>query len=168
MSGQKEEEKGKGYFSLVSGASGFSLVGFGFISLIISLWFWSLSGLFVSLAVFIHGFLEVRFRKQALNQGRWIQVRKMAWNQLALAASISLYSLWHMLTADPDLLRDLLNRPLVQSALNLYPVEFRIHLFNALPRIITIFYLLVILVAWLGCGSTAFYYLHHAKLKRTS
>ncbi len=153
----------RNYFSLVSALSGFSLLGFGTLSLALSLFFWSPSGILVSLAVLVHGLLEIRFRKAAISGFEPNALGKMAWNQLALAVSISLYALWHIFTTDPEILENLLQQPLIQTVFNLYPIELRLTLIDALPRIVTVFYLLVIFVIWLGCGATAIYYWKQSK-----
>ncbi len=147
-----------GWLGIVAAISGGSLVFFGGVSLILSLLGRSISGSLVSLAIVLHGVVELKARGALLNResprgGLWL------WrNQLLLAASISLYAVWQLLLLNDEAVARLMRRPEFQSLLELYPVEVRSQLMDWLPSMARGLYVVVIGVAWLGCGATAFYY----------
>jgi len=145
-------------FKLLLALSGFSLVFFGTCSLGLSIWSSSLVGCLISVAILAHGVVELKARKRLLdtNSSRGAQV--LIWNQLILAVSVSLYAIWQIWITDPESLRAAMESPLVAEVLALYPPDQLIVIDAWLPRIVTGFYLLVIVVVWLGCGATAAYY----------
>lgn len=153
-----DERRPTGFFSAVSLLSGLSLFGFGFVSLlIVAIWFCWL-GLFISWALILHGILELVARHRILAKEDEGAVKLIIGNQLALAASISIYALGMMFFQETASSEELMNGELIQQAIGLYPEEISSSVEEIVPFVTTIFYGAVLVIAWLGCGSTAFYY----------
>ena len=89
--GQMAATKKDRVFLALSGINGWSLVVAGTASLLIAAIARSSAGILISLALLGHGSLELRFRKTASENGDRSQGRRMAFNQMGLAASVSLY-----------------------------------------------------------------------------
>jgi len=155
---QKEDVNKDRWFLALSGINGWSLVLAGAVSLLLSLFADSVPGILISLAIGGHGLLELRFRKFASQNGDRSQGRRMAFNQMALATSISLYLAYQALSLDPDAVIESLMRPPVYDILSLYPVDLRTWIIQSAPRMIGSFYAIAAGVSWVVCGATAAFY----------
>lgn len=148
----------RGWFPTISLMSGLSLMLFGGTSALISALFWSPSGLLVGLALFIHGWLEMRWRRAVVARGKRCGVRLMAANQVALAVSLSVYFLFQAETFSSESAMRALRHELVQEALTLYPPEVAAQLESTLPTYLQAAYGLVFATVWIGCLGMACYY----------
>ncbi|MAM90052.1 MAG: hypothetical protein CMI15_01070 [Opitutaceae bacterium] len=156
---QRAAEKGKDrLFLALSGINGWSLVVAGMVSLLISGFARSLSGIIISLAILIHGSLELSFRKTASERGDRFQGRRMAFNQMGLATSVSLYLAYQAFSLEPDAVVEALMRPPIYDVLVLYPLDVRTWLIQSAPKMIGSFYALAAIVSWIVCGATAAFY----------
>jgi len=82
----------------------------------------------------------------------------MAFNQLGLATSLSLYFAYQMSVLEPEvLIASLLESPLYDVLL-MYPEDLRLKLLDGLPKMLGVFYIAVAVVSWIFCGGTALYY----------
>lgn len=130
----------------------------GALSLLIALFAISLPGILIALAVLGHGSLELRLRLIAKKNGDRSLGRAMAFNQVGLATSISLYLAYQILSLDPNAVIEALMRPPVYDILRLYPEEMRVWIIQSSPRLIGSFYTLAAFISWIVCGATAMYY----------
>ncbi|MCH6258964.1 hypothetical protein MLD52_20580 [Puniceicoccaceae bacterium K14] len=142
------------FFGVVSFLSGSSLIFFGIVSLAITLFSFGWLAVFVSMALLVHGVVELVARNRVLNDGSRVHARVLVRNQLALALSVSIYSLGMILQQDGGALQS----ELIREILVLYPSEVRQMIEESIPMLTRIFYSLVILVVCVGAASTAFYY----------
>jgi|GEM_PF-609383 hypothetical protein len=146
------------WFFALSGINGWSLVFAGAVSLLLSLFAGSLPGILISLVIGGHGLLELRFRKFASQKGDRSQGRRMAFNQVALATSISLYLAYQALSLEQDVVIESLMRPPVYDILRLYPIDLRTWIIQSAPGMIGSFYAIAAVVSWVVCGATAAFY----------
>tara|TARA_Y100000814_G_scaffold291312_1_gene267482 strand:- start:107 stop:631 length:525 start_codon:yes stop_codon:yes gene_type:complete len=156
--GQMAATKNDRVFLALSGINGWSLVFAGAVSLLIAAIARSLAGVLISLAVLGHGSLELRFRKAASENRDGSRGRTMAFNQMGLAASVSLYLAYQALILEPTAVIEALMRPPVSDALNLYPLDMRRWIIHSSPRFIEAFYALAAAISWIVCGATAAFY----------
>jgi len=145
-------------FRMLSAVDGWSLVTVGGISLIVSLIATAWAGALVSLAVALHGAMELFLRKRALEGGQSGAVRRMALNQLGLAISLSLYFGYQLIILDDNAVYQTLMTPPLSDVLLLYPEPMRSQLIDSLPLLVRFFYAIATGVSWLACGGTAIYY----------
>ena len=145
-------------FLALSGINGWSLVVAGTASLLIAAIARSSAGIFISLAILGHGSLELRFRKTASENGDRSQGRRMAFNQMGLAASVSLYLAYQTLILEPTMVIESLMRPPVSDVLKLYPLDMRTWIIQSSPRFVGTFYALAAVISWIVCGATAAFY----------
>ena len=145
-------------FLALSGINGWSLVVAGTASLLIAAIARSSAGILISLALLGHGSLELRFRKTASENGDRSQGRRMAFNQMGLAASVSLYLAYQTLILEPTMVIELLMRPPVSDVLKLYPLDMRTWIIQSSPRFVGTFYALAAVISWIVCGATAAFY----------
>lgn len=145
-------------FHVLSRINGWSLVIAGFASLGISAYANAMAGLLISLAVTFHGLLELVLSKKGVTGEAKPATRWMALNQLALAASLSLYFAYQTTTLNEEaLIEQLLSSP-VYDVLLVYPEALRLQLIDSLPAMAGTFYVVAAVVSWLFCGGTAVYY----------
>lgn len=145
-------------FKKLSALDGWSLVTVGGISLIVSSIATAWAGVLVSLAVALHGAIELFLRKRALEGGQSGAVRRMALNQLGLAISLSLYFGYQVIILDDNAVYETLMTLPLSNALLLYPEPMRSQLIDSLPLLVRFFYAIAAGVSWLVCGATAIYY----------
>ena len=145
-------------FLALSGINGWSLVVAGTASLLIAAIARSSAGILISLAILGHGSLELRFRKTASENGDRSQGRRMAFNQMGLAASVSLYLAYQTLILEPTIVIESLMRPPVSDVLKLYPLDMRTWIIQSSPRFVGTFYALAAVISWIVCGATAAFY----------
>ena len=145
-------------FLALSGINGWSLVVAGTASLLIAAIARSSAGILISLALLGHGSLELRFRKTASEIGDRSQGRRMAFNQMGLAASVSLYLAYQTLILEPTMVIESLMRPPVSDVLKLYPLDMRTWIIQSSPRFVGTFYALAAVISWIVCGATAAFY----------
>lgn len=82
----------------------------------------------------------------------------MAFNQIGLATSLSLYFAYQMSVLESNvLIASLIETPLY-DALLIYPEYLRLKLLDGLSKMLGIFYIVVAAVAWIFCGGTVLYY----------
>ena len=82
----------------------------------------------------------------------------MAFNQIGLATSLSLYFAYQMSVLESNvLIASLIETPLF-DALLIYPEYLRLKLLDGLSKMLGIFYIVVAAVAWIFCGGTVLYY----------
>ena len=142
----------------LAGINGWSLVVAGTASLLIAAIARSSAGILISLAILGHGSLELRFRKTASENGDRSQGRRMAFNQMGLAASVSLYLAYQTLILEPTMVIESLMRPPVSDVLKLYPLDMRTWIIQSSPRFVGTFYALAAVISWIVCGATAAFY----------
>ena len=145
-------------FLALSGINGWSLVVAGTASLLIAAIARSSAGILISLAILGHGSLELRFRKTASENGDRSQGRRMAFNQMGLAASVSLYLAYQTLILEPTMVIESLMRPPVSDVLKLYPLDMRTWIIQSSPRFVGTFYALAAVISWIVCGANAAFY----------
>ena len=145
-------------FLALSGINGWSLVIAGTASLLIAAIARSSAGILISLAILGHGSLELRFRKTASENGDRSQGRRMAFNQMGLAASVSLYLAYQTLILEPTMVIESLMRPPVSDVLKLYPLDMRTWIIQSSPRFVGTFYALAAVISWIVCGANAAFY----------
>ena len=145
-------------FLALSGINGWSLVVAGTASLLIAAIARSSAGILISLAILGHGSLELQFRKTASENGDRSQGRRMALNQMGLAASVSLYLAYQTLMLEPAIVIESLMRPPVSDVLKLYPLDMRTWIIQSSPRFVGTFYALAAVISWIVCGATAAFY----------
>lgn len=145
-------------FRVLSGTSGWSLLAVGLLSLGVSIYANALAGICVSLAVTLHGTLELLLRKRVLSEFRPSGLRSLSLNQLGLAASASLYFAYQAIALDVNALYAMATKPPIADALALYPEELRLQVMDALPFLAGMFYAIAAAVTWIACGVTALYY----------
>lgn len=138
--------------------SGGSLLLCGLASLLLSTALWSPSGLLIGAALSLHGAFELTQRKRVLRDGDSAAIRRLAWNQLALAASVSLYLAWQISIIDRAAIHAMLQSGPVSSVLELYPQETAQVLERNLPAAIGLFYSIAMLATVVGCIGMALYY----------
>ncbi len=111
----------------------------------------------VSVAALVNGVLEWRFAgrlaKRDPRAPRWLAI-----NQLALGGEILIYSLWRAATLMPADILAVLDRPEVRSLLEAMPREEINLLREMLPPLLRAMYLIVGIVAVIGCAGMALYY----------
>ena len=156
--GQIAATKKNRVFLALSGINGWSLVVAGTASLLIAAIARSSAGILISLALLGHGSLELRFRKTASENGDRSQGRRMAFNQMGLAASVSLYLAYQTLILEPTMVIESLMRPPVSDVLKLYPLDMRTWIIQSSPRFVGTFYALAAVISWIVCGATAAFY----------
>ena len=130
----------------------------GTLSLGISAYAGDWAGVIVSMALILHGTLEIVLSKRSVADDLKSCSRRMAINQIGLATSLSLYFVYQMSGLEPDvLIASLIESPLY-DALLMYPEDLRLKLLDGLPKMLGVFYIVVAAVAWIFCGGTALYY----------
>lgn len=137
--------------------SGWSLIIFGGLSALVCLFDPLSAGMAVSLAALICGILERRFCGQLARRHARAPFR-LAWNQLALGAAISLYGLWQLLQVNAGAVRKTLRGPDVAPLLSMLDPVAVNALETLIPQVLIALYVGVILAALLGCGGMALYY----------
>ena len=152
------ELKENRFFRFLSGISGWSLLGVGLLSLGISLYANAMAGMCISLAVCIHGSLELLIRRRVLEHFSPGGLRGLALNQLGLAASASLYFAYQSINLDVNALYALALKPPISEALALYPEDLRRQIMDGLPFLAGLFYVIAAAATWVACGLTALYY----------
>jgi len=106
----------------------------------------------------LHGILEIVLSKRSVAGDLKSCSRRMAFNQLGLATSLSLYFAYQMSVLEPEvLIASLLESPLYDVLL-MYPEDLRLKLLDGLPKMLGVFYIAVAVVSWIFCGGTALYY----------
>lgn len=150
-------------FRMLSRVNGWSLVVVGGLSFVVSGVAVAVAGMAVSLALILHGVFEIVLSKRTEESSIRSATRKMAFNQIGLAVSLTLYFSYQTIVLDGDaLVMRLLASP-VYDLLLMYPEDFRIWLIESLPSMVGVFYLLVALVSWVFCAGTAVYYWNHGR-----
>ncbi len=145
-------------FHVLSLLNGWSLFVMGTLSLGISAYASSWAGVIVSMAIILHGTLEILLSKRSAADSLKSCSRWMAFNQIGLATSLSLYFAYQMSALEPNvLIASLLETPLY-DALLMYPEDLRLKLLDGLPKMLGVFYIIVAAVTWIFCGGTALYY----------
>lgn len=145
-------------FHVLSRLNGWSLAIVGVLSLAVSAYARGWAGIIISLALLLHGAYEIVLGKRAESGELKSSARRMAWNQLGLATSLSLYFAYQMSVLDSEaLIVSLLDSPLYDILL-LYPEGLRLQLLDSLPMMLGIFYLAAAVISWIFCGGTAIYY----------
>ncbi len=145
-------------FHVLSLINGWSLVIVGTLSLGISAYAGGWAGVIVSIALCFHGIYEIILSKRSALGKLKSCSRRMAFNQLGLATSLSLYFAYQISVLEPDvLIVTLLESPLYDVLL-IYPEDLRLKLLDKLPKLLGVFYLVVAAVSWIFCGGTALYY----------
>tara|TARA_B110000037_G_C16995625_1_gene454970 strand:+ start:214 stop:732 length:519 start_codon:yes stop_codon:yes gene_type:complete len=163
MSGREEVDQASlGWLSGVSLMSGGSLVLFGFVSLLLSLFGGGLAGVLVGAALLVHGIVELQARSAVLQRSDMRGGRRLCINQLVLAVSISAYAGSQVFNLNDEAIGQAvakaLESPLVKSFLDIVPVEALDQVVDQMPGMVRGLYVAVVVVAWLGCGLTALYY----------
>jgi hypothetical protein len=138
--------------------NGWGLVVVGTLSLGISAYAGGWAGVIISMALILHGILEIVLSKRSVAGDLKSCSRRMAFNQLGLATSLSLYFAYQMSVLEPEvLIASLLESPLYDVLL-MYPEDLRLKLLDGLPKMLGVFYIAVAVVSWIFCGGTALYY----------
>ncbi len=145
-------------FRVLSLLNGWGLVVVGTLSLGISAYAGGWAGVIISMALILHGILEIVLSKRSVAGDLKSCSRRMAFNQLGLATSLSLYFAYQMSVLEPEvLIASLLESPLYDVLL-MYPEDLRLKLLDGLPKMLGVFYIAVAVVSWIFCGGTALYY----------
>ncbi|MDQ8184473.1 hypothetical protein [Pelagicoccus sp. SDUM812002] len=151
--------KVSGAVSLFSLISAWSLIVFGGLSLLIAAFSWSWAGAFIGLALLIHGILENRFRGSFLPQGERSFGKRLAWNQVGLAASGLLYFSWQLASFDRTALDAMLARDPLHTLLEQSPPEVSDMFYRDFPKLLAGAYGIAGMLVLLGCLGMAFMYL---------
>lgn len=150
-------------FKFWSGLSCWSLLAFGVLSAVGSVFSRSGSGIMIGLALIAHGAVEWWQRRLFFGQGSGGALRWLAGNQLALAVSVSVYLLYSWVQFESDSIRAMLAREPIRTVLELYPPDLATGLYRDLPRFMEISYLAMIAVVVVGGGWMALYYLREGR-----
>lgn len=161
-------DKPEGRLAALSAMSCWSLIVFGVASLAISLVAFSLPGILIGAALSAHGVYERLQRKRFFESSMAGAARLLAWNQFALAASVSLYLGWQAAAIDAAELRAVLLREPVKSVLELYPPEIAQRLVEGMPQYVVGFYGLTMLIGVLGCFAMAALYFRAGRRRATA
>ncbi len=156
--GTGAEPKGNRLFLFLSGLSGWSLAIVGGLSLVVSSFIGSLAGVLVSIALVGHGAFELRLRRAFQSTGIPLVGRKMGWNQVGLAASVSVYLAYQVSVLDEELVMALLVESPVYAILEMQPEGLRQDMIELMPAMVGVTYMLAALATWIVCIGTAFYY----------
>lgn len=93
--------------------------------------------------------------------------KKLAWNQLGLALSVSAYLLWRYLSIGEDKLLAILDSDAAQTVLQQWPPEMIAELKATLPQLVGISYSIAAIVVIFGCvGMAALYRREGERLAR--
>ena len=107
------------------------------------------AGVIVSMALILQGTLEIVLSKRSVADDLKSCSRRMAFNQIGLATSLSFYFAYQMSVLEPNvLIASLLETPLY-DALLMYPEDLRLKLLDGLPKMLGVFYIFVAAVAWI-------------------
>lgn len=159
---QKPERVGS-VVSLLSLVSCVSLLVFGVASFLLSLAFLEKSGVLIGGALLFHGTFELRKRERFLKSRSESFASQLAWNQIGLAASVSVYLLWRYLQFDDAALLAVLEQEPVKTLLEQWPPEFVSEFKELLPSLAALSYSLAGVVAILGCVGMAALYRREGK-----
>lgn len=152
------ENKVSGWVSMLSALSAWSLILFGLLSLLFSGISSVNAGTLIGLALLVHGIYEVRQRKILIRGTDNKAHKRLAWNQMALAVSVSLYLGWQAFRFDEAELDALLARDPFKTALLQLPPDTTELLARELPRMLMLTYALAGFVVVVGCiGMAALY-----------
>ncbi len=151
-------ERRSSWFAFLSLLSGGSLLFCGLASTLVSVAIWSLLGLTVGLVLCVHGAFELRMRRAFLGGETDRASRRLAWNQIALAGSLSGYFGYQFFSIDRSELTAMLYRDPLKSLLELYPPEVASTLVRDLPGYVSIVYGGIWFLVVAGCLGMAIYY----------
>ena len=104
--------------------SGISLIVLGALSAIFTIRNPISASFAISVMVIINGIIEVRAAKQ-LRQANPRSPNRLALNQIVLGVEIALYSLWQMYALTPEVIQEVLARPMVATMLEIVEPELR-------------------------------------------
>ena len=82
----------------------------------------------------------------------------MAWNQIGLAASVSIYLAYQVSVLDEELVMALLVESPVYALLEMQPASMRQDMLDLMPAMVGLTYMLAALATWVVCIGTAVYY----------
>lgn len=137
--------------------SGGTLVLLGLLSALVSARHPVSAGFAISVAVVANGVIELR-EAARLRRHDPRAPRRMALNQLALGLEIAAYSAWQVYAVTPEMVQQLLARPMVAGVLELVEPAVLEAVVALVPPMIRLLYLIVGFVAVAGCGAVAWFY----------
>lgn len=144
---------------MLSAVSAWSLLLFGAGSLLVSCFGGTFVGGLVGLGLLVHGGIELRLRLRLIETQAIVAARWLAYNQLALAATILFYLGWQVLGWDSDALDAVLAREPIAGLLQMFPPEVVETLRRDLPLAVLGSYGLAAVSVLLGClGMAAMYW----------
>lgn len=111
----------------------------------------------VSVAIFVLGCVEWRLGGR-LRAGQVEVVPGLAWNQIAVATVVTLYSIWRVWVTTDESVWAVLDRPQIRGFFDALDPMVRAELVGRLPGLIRLTYLIIIPVVWAGCGGMAAWY----------
>lgn len=145
--------------------SGISLIVLGVISATVSIRNPLSASFGISLAVIVNGVIEYRLAKR-LRDGCVRAPARMALNQLVLGFEIVAYSAWQIYVLTPEAVQQILARPMVADVLGMLEPEVVQLTVELLPPMVRMLYLIVAIVAVLGCAGVAWFYQSREKHQR--
>ncbi len=150
--------KVSGRVELLSGLSAWSLMAFGVLSLLITLFSWSWAGALIGAALLAHGVVELRLRARFLPTADRSAGNGLAWNQLGLAGSVLIYLSWQLATFDRSELDAMLSRDPIHSLLQQAPSEVSDLFYSDFPKLLAGAYGSAGLLVLIGCLGMALMY----------
>jgi hypothetical protein len=141
----------------VAKVSGLTMVVLGAVSLVISV-FNPLSAEFaISVAILFLGLVEWRFGRRLVS-GTGCQALWLVANQVGVAAVVTTYAVWQILSTTDASILALFGRPEISAYIDFIDPLVRAEIIDRFPGLIRLAYLLIIPVVWLGCGGMSAYY----------
>ncbi|RKX31219.1 MAG: hypothetical protein DRP71_13780 [Verrucomicrobia bacterium] len=143
--------------------SGLTMVVLGAISLVLSIANPLSAEFAVSVAIFALGLIEWRLGRR-LASGDGSRAIRLVINQVGVAAVVTAYALWQILSTTDASVLALLERPEISAYFDLLDPLVRAEVIGRIPGLIRLTYLLIIPVVWLGCGAMSAYYFFRGRV----
>lgn len=159
----EERPQVSGAVSTLSQLSAWSLVVFGGLSLLLVCFSWNWAGALIGIALLGHGFVEARLRGRFLQNAEREMGKGLAWNQMALSASVLLYLAWQALAIDRAKLDAMFARDPLRSLLQQMPPEVADTFNRDFSKLLAGAYGIAGLLVLLGCLGMALMYLKAAR-----
>jgi hypothetical protein len=111
----------------------------------------------VSIAILTFGLIELHLGRR-LASGDGSRAIRLVVNQAGVAAVLTVYAVWQILSTTDASVLAILERPEIAAYLDLLDPLVRAEVVDRTPGLIRLTYLLIIPVVWLGCGAMSAYY----------
>lgn len=155
------------YLRILSLSSAWSLILFGCLCLLGSLFSVSIPGILIGVALLVHGTTELYLYRRLLQTELAKFASALARNQIALAASVVVYLLWQANHIDAAEIIAVLDGERIAPILAAFKPDIRETLREDLPVFLTGFYLLAAILVVMGClGMGTIYFRYGKRLER--